>query len=109
MDWHIKDLSFYKTTKQINLLADKAYESKNLRIKLNKYNYRLIIPKKKKSKIIYFFDSSLNKKRIFIENTFQKNKTFRRVFIRYYRLFRNYSSFVFLALPILIHRQIYKE
>jgi len=88
------------------LLADKAYESKKVRSKLLDHNCQLIIPKKKNANIEYFFDKHLYKKRIIIENTFQKLKSFRRIMIRYDSLFKTYSSFVYFGISLLIYRSL---
>ena len=37
-----------KLPKKITLLADKAYEGKNIRAELNNFNYSLMIPQKEK-------------------------------------------------------------
>jgi len=88
------------------LLADKAYESKKVRSKLLNHNCQLIIPKKKNTKTEYFFDKHIYKKRIIIENTFQKLKSFRRIMIRYDSLFITYSAFVYFGMSLLIYRSL---
>ena len=88
------------------ILADKAYESKKYRNILSNYNCKLMIPKKKNMINSYYFDKQIYKKRIIIENTFQKLKVFRKVPIRYDRLFRNYKGFVLLASSILIYNNL---
>lgn len=71
-----------KRPKKITLLADKAYEGKNIRTNLNNFNYSLMITKKKNSKTNYYFNKKLYKKRNLVEHTFQKLKLFRRVSTR---------------------------
>ena len=46
---HVRDFFIInnKLPKKITLLADKAYESKNIRAERNNFNYSLMIPKKK--------------------------------------------------------------
>jgi transposase len=104
---HIKDSNFIRNNNNYKiLLADKAYESKEYRNILNNHNCKLMIPKKKNMTANYYFDKIIYKKRIIIENTFQKLKVFRKVFIRYDRLFSNYKSFVFLASAILVYNKL---
>jgi transposase len=107
MDRHINDCYFVYKTKGNLLLADKAYESKKLRTLLSNNNSQLMVAKKKNAKIEYPFDKKIYKKRIRVENTFQKLKVFRKIVIRYETLFRNYKSFVLLASSILIHNKLF--
>jgi len=105
---HINDLYFLnkKHNNKITLLADKAYESKNLRSSIATSNYSLMIPKKSNAKITYHFDPILYKKRIFVEHSFQKLKIFRRIAIRYDSLLKTYLSFLFLAVSQIIFKKI---
>jgi transposase len=109
LDGHFKDLIYIN--KQNNnpssfLLADKAYVSKKYRKMLKTINCRLMVPKKKNMIVNNYFDKKLYKKRIVVEQTFQKFKVFRRIHIRYDKLFRNYSSFVYFGASILIHNYL---
>ena len=84
------------------LLADKAYESKeNRNIAINQ-NIMMIIPNKKNSKINYYFNDFLYKKRIIIEHSFQKIKTYRRISIRYDNYINSYKNFLYIALTDII-------
>ena len=109
IDNHVHDI--YIVNKKRNdstiLLADKAYEGKNIRFYLNIYGYSLMVPKKKKSVSDDPFDASLYKKRIFVEHSFQKLKVFRRIAIRYDSLMDTYLGFLFLAVSHLIFKKIY--
>ena len=67
-----------------------------------------MIPKKKNMINNYYFDKNIYKKRILIENTFQKIKIFRRIMIRYDSLFKNYLSFVYFGCSILIFNNLNK-
>ncbi len=108
IDDHINDIFFLN--KQHNnkniLLADKAYEGKDIRNSLLKNNYRLIIPPKKNTKVKYHFNKKLYKKRINIEHTFQKLKVFKRIQIRYDSNIDTYYSFVYLATSLIILNNI---
>lgn len=61
---------------------------------------------KKNSKIKYDFNKVLYKKRINVEHSFQKLKTFRRVCTRYDSNFDTFYSFVYLATSIIIFNSI---
>ena len=106
---HINDLVLFdknSKTKKTTLLADKAYESKNLRSTLKLKNYSTMIPKKINAKTTYPFDDVLYKKRIKVEHAFQRIKTFRRIANRYDSLITSYLAFVYLASSILIIKNI---
>jgi putative transposase len=105
---HLADMFLInkKFNKKVTLLADKAYEGKDIRTNLNKHNYSLMVPKKKNSTIIYPFDHVLYKKRIFVEHSFQKLKAFRRIYVRYDSFFNTYFNFTFLAISYLIYRAL---
>lgn len=103
---HYNDLIILSKKNNIKkyLLADKAYESKKYRIKLLKYNYNLMVPKKKGAISNYYFNKLLYKKRIKVEHTFQKIKTYRRIRNRYDKLFRVYKQFVLMGSSLLIYK-----
>lgn len=88
------------------LLADKAYEGKNIRTSLKTFNYKLFVPAKKNSKIKYPFNKKLYKKRIIIEHSFQKLKVFRRIQLRYDSDIETYLSFLYLATSFLIFNNL---
>jgi transposase len=108
VDKHVEDSYFIYKYKNNQLLADKAYESKKLRDFLKNNNYQLMVPKKRRAKINYYFDKTIYKNRIKVENTFQKLKSYRRVMIRYDSLYKNYYSFVLLASSLIIYNFIQK-
>lgn len=104
---HISDLCICNKkcpSNKINLLADKGYVSANLKEILKSKNYNYIYPTKKNMKPDHNFDKILYKKRIFVEHSFQKFKLFKRVAIRVDSFIKNFSSFVFLACSVIIHR-----
>ena len=103
---HINDIAFLNKNKKTLLLADKAYEGKNIRDNLKNNNYSLMVAKKKNAKTKYKFNKETYKKRIVIENTFQKLKIFRRIQIRYDSLVDTYFGFLFIAISIIIFKNI---
>lgn len=103
---HINDIFLFNKNKNTLLLADKAYEGKNIRNNLTNYNYSLMIPKKKNSISNYPFDKITYKKRILVEHTFQKLKVFRRIYVRYDSLFKTYLEFLYLAISFIIFKNL---
>lgn len=108
IDAHVNDLFILnkKYNNNVVLLADKAYESKQVRNKLSEKSYALMIPKKINMKIIYYFDKTLYKNRLHVEHTFQKLKSFKRIMLRYDSLLINFMGFVFLSLSQLLFKNI---
>ncbi len=98
---HTNDIITITKNKKTLLLADKCYESIKMRNALDKLNITLMIQKKKRAKANYYYDKYIYKKRIIVENTFQKLKNFRRVMIRYDKLFSTYKEFCFIAASII--------
>ena len=82
------------------LLADKGYNSKNLKKQLKQqYKLNLIYPLKKKQENKYFTDEELAqlKGRTIVENFFAWMKSFRRLLIRYDTFLNSYASFCYLG------------
>ena len=101
---HLKDFS--NVNKPTILLADKGYVSNNLRnILLNK-NISIMTPRKSNQKKCETFDKNLYKKRIRIENTFQKLKIYRRINMRYDHYLKTFNSFVMLSLSFILFNQL---
>jgi transposase len=67
-------------------------------------NYNLVYPPKKNMKNVIPINKKLYKQRIRVEHSMQKLKLFKRIQLRYDSSILSYSSFVFLALSIMIHR-----
>jgi len=104
MDRHITDIKpMIRRKKPHTMLADKGYESKQLRGNLIDYGIQLMIPKKKGSVSNYVYDKNVYKQRIIIENTFQRLKAFRRSAIRYDKIFSSFVAFTLLVMSILIY------
>lgn len=88
-----------------NFKADKAYDSSNIRIKLESYKFDVLIPQnrrniKDKSKILKFNHHWKQKynKRLHIEHLFKLLKNFRKLKYRYEKTITSYRSVVYLAI-----------
>ena len=79
------------------LLADKAYDSAELREALGERGTKPVIPNRCNRKQPFSFNKRLYKLRWRIENAFNRLKDFRRIATRYDRLARNYLASVCLA------------
>lgn len=79
------------------MLADKAYDSGELRQHLNKHGTRPVIPNRSNRKQPFRFSKRLYKMRWKIEAAFNRLKDFRRIATRYDRLARNYLASVCLT------------
>jgi transposase len=83
-----------KDVSQAYVIADKGYDSKDLRSKLIKQQCIPVIPTKSNSKEPYQYDKHMYKERYVIECFFSKMKYFRRVFSRFDKTLRNFISFL---------------
>lgn len=102
---HLKDLNT-KLNNKI-LLGDRGYVSQQLRTQLeSKFNTKLMVMKKKNMINGGYFDKNIYKKRIVVENTFQKIKSFKRIQLRYDYYHSTYKSFVLLASSIILNRNL---
>ena len=79
------------------LLADKAYDSAELRHALQARGSKPVIPNKTNRKQPFSFSKRLYKLRWHIESAFNRLKDFRRIATRYDKLARNYLASVCLA------------
>ncbi len=79
------------------LLADRAYDSAELREELDERGTKPVIPNRRNRKKPFSFSKRLYKLRWRIENAFNRLKDFRRVATRYDKLARNYLASVCLA------------
>ena len=106
---HIDDLIVLTKkypAKHFSLLADKGYVSRKLKGALSLKHYNFIYPCKKNMAPDPTFDKVLYKKRIFVEHSFQKLKSFKRIQLRYDSLLSNFSSFIFLAVSHIIFNKL---
>jgi transposase len=79
------------------MLGDKAYDSAELRDKLQERKTRPVIPNRSNRKQPFRFSKPLYKLRWRIEAAFNRLKDFRRIATRYDKLARNYLASVCLA------------
>ena len=109
IDEHVNDLYVLNkkyTNNSISLLADKGYVSNSTKEKLKDCNYNFVYPPKKNMKDDLTFDKELYRKRIHVEHSFQKLKTFKRIQIRYDSFITSFSSFIFLATSQIIYKKL---
>ena len=81
-------------TKNANIIADTAYGSRTIREQIRNQNCIDIIPSRVNSKEPVDYDKHLYKERSQVECFFSKLKYFRRIFSRFDKSARNFSSFV---------------
>ena len=79
------------------VMADKAYDSDDFIVLLQKRKAEVVIPSKANRREARAIDEHLYKERHLIECCIGKLKHFRRVFSRFDKLAKNYLSFVQLA------------
>jgi putative transposase len=82
------------------LLADKAYDSAELRKKLKERGTKPVIPNKRNRKQPFSFNRKAYRKRHRIENAFCRLKDFRRIATRYDRLAVNFVASVHLVAAV---------
>lgn len=85
-------------------IADKGYDSQEIRDKAIEHGMKAIIPKRKNAKQPNpDFDSYLYKLRHLVENAFARLKQFRSrsIATRYEKLARNFKSMLYLACSII--------
>ena len=77
-----------------NVLADRGYDSDEIRRQIEDQNCVAVIPPKSNRILKILYDKDLYKDRNAVEGFFSKMKHFRRVFCRYYKTKRNFASFI---------------
>jgi putative transposase len=82
------------------MLADRAYDSADLRLWLGKRGTKAVVPNKSNRKQPFTFDRKSYTQRHRIENAFCRLKDFRRIATRYDRLARNFLAAVCLVAAI---------
>ncbi len=83
------------------VLADKAYNSRNLIALIEEKYSEAVIPPKKNAKVPRSYDKHLYKERHVIECFFQRIKESRRIATRYDKLQIMYKNFVLIACCLL--------
>jgi transposase len=81
----------------LRVIADAAYDSKDLREWLGQRGSRIVIPNRKNRKKPYPFDGVTYKRRNIVERTFCRLKDFRRLAARYDRLDETFISTLCIA------------
>ncbi len=89
-----------RNTAAKRLLGDKAYDSAELRGRLEERGTRAVIPNRCNRKQPFSFDKKSYKQRHRIENAFCRLKDFRRIATRYDRLARNFLASICLVAAI---------
>ena len=79
------------------VLADKAYDSNNLRDHIARMKAQAVIPSRRNRKVVIPHDTELYKQRNRIERCFNRLKHFRRFATRYDRRTIHFTGFVHLA------------
>lgn len=81
-----------------NFIADKGYDSDEIRDKAIEFGMKPIIPRRTNSiKLNTTFDSYLYKMRHLVENLFARLKHFRSIATRFEKLARNFKAMVYIA------------
>jgi transposase len=83
------------------VLADKAYDSNDLRDRIAQMKAQAVIPSKRNRKVPIPHDSDLYKQRNRIERCFNRLKHFRRFATRYDRRTIHFTGFVHLAAALI--------
>ncbi len=89
-----------KTKKAKKFLADKAYDSTELRKSLKKRGTKPVIPNKRNRKQPFSFSKKAYRDRHLIENAFCRLKDFRRIATRYDRLAVNFAASIYLVAAV---------
>jgi transposase len=79
------------------VLADKAYDSNDLRARIAAMDAKAVIPSRRNRKIVIPHDAAIYKHRNQIERCFSRLKHFRRFATRYDRRTVHFTGFVHLA------------
>jgi transposase len=82
------------------MLGDRAYDSADLRLWLDKRGTKAVVPNKSNRKQPFTFDRKSYAQRHRIENAFCRLKDFRRIATRYDTLARNFLASVCLVAAI---------
>lgn len=92
------DSIIYKVGVAKNFVADKGYDSGNIRERARQAGMNPVIPRKSNSKKLNpEFDAHLYKLRHLVENLFARLKHFRGIATRFEKLARNFKAMVFIA------------
>ncbi len=84
-----------------HLIADKGYDTNDLRTSLQEASIEAVIPAKCNRKEPIPYDKDLHKERNLMEIFFNKIKYFRRIATRYGKTARNYLAILYLVAAII--------
>jgi transposase len=93
------------------IVADRAYDSNNLRKEMKKRGIQLIVPARKRNKIATEQDGRVlrrYKNRWIVERTISWLQNFRRLVVRYERKVSSFSGFLHLACAMLLLKRVLK-
>jgi len=83
------------------LVADKGYDSRELREWLEERGTTPVIPPRKNRKVQYEYDKAIYKQRNVIERMFCRFKDWRRIAMRYERNIKNFLVVIALAATVI--------
>jgi transposase len=83
------------------LVADKGYDSKALRVWLAERGTQAVIPPRKNRKVQYDYDKAIYKQRNIIERMFCRLKDWRRIAMRFDRKLKNFMGAIALAAAVI--------
>ena len=83
-----------ESVSQSYVMADKAYDSNDIRMQIEKQSCQAVIPPKSNRTETYDYDEFLYRERHVIECFFGKIKYFRRIFSRFDKSIRNFTAFL---------------
>jgi transposase len=83
------------------VLADKGYDSKDLREWLERRGTRAVIPSRSNRRQPYDYDKNLYKQRNIIERMFCRLKDFRRIATRFDRKIKNFLAAICIAASVI--------
>jgi len=83
------------------LVADKGYDSKVLRDRLEERGTTAVIPLRKNRKVQYDYDTAVYKQHNIIERMFCRLKNWRRIATRFDRNIKNFMAAVALAAAVI--------
>ena len=84
-----------------HMIADKGYDSKDLRDRLGQRGTKPVIPRRKNRKVQYDYDADIYKQRNIIERMFCRLKDWRRIATRYDRNIKNFMAAIALAATVI--------
>jgi transposase len=100
----VKASELIEEVRNAHIIADKAYDSDELREQIEKQGCTPVIPPRSNRKIQHEYDKDVYKERHLIECFFGKLKHFRRVFSRFDKMKSTFQSFINFASALILLR-----